>query len=76
MNLSRRATLLSLAVAGATAGPVMADTWPSRTINFVVPFPAGGNVDLSARIVAARSAASPRSAFGGGEATAMAIEAA
>ena len=54
MKLSRRAALLSLAVAGATAGPAMVDTWPSRTINFVVPFPAGGNVDLSARIVASR----------------------
>jgi tripartite-type tricarboxylate transporter receptor subunit TctC len=28
------------------------DTWPSRTISMVVPFPAGGNADLIAREIA------------------------
>ncbi|HZK80348.1 MAG TPA: hypothetical protein VFC46_04755, partial [Humisphaera sp.] len=30
-----------------------ADTYPSRTISMVVPFPAGGPSDVIARIVAA-----------------------
>ncbi|MDB5519270.1 MAG: hypothetical protein JWQ17_6028, partial [Tardiphaga sp.] len=34
------------------AGPAAAEQWPARTVKLVVPYPAGGNVDGAARIVA------------------------
>jgi putative tricarboxylic transport membrane protein len=42
------------AVATFIAGPASADNWPSRPITLIVPFSAGGGVDLSARIQAQR----------------------
>jgi tripartite-type tricarboxylate transporter receptor subunit TctC len=48
------ATLASLAIAAAlaTAPDARADTFPSRPITIVVPFPAGGPTDTVARILA------------------------
>ena len=43
--------LLGLATALATA-PVEADTYPSRVVTVVVPYPAGGSVDGVARLLA------------------------
>lgn len=40
------------AVALATANPAVAEQWPTRLVHLVVPYPAGGNVDTAARIVA------------------------
>jgi tripartite-type tricarboxylate transporter receptor subunit TctC len=34
------------------SGPVLADTYPSRPVSLVVPYPAGGSVDGVARIIA------------------------
>jgi tripartite-type tricarboxylate transporter receptor subunit TctC len=50
----RTATLASLAIAAAlaTAPDASADTFPSRPITIVVPFPAGGPTDTVARILA------------------------
>lgn len=45
----------SLAAAGlllSVSTASFADTWPSRTIKFIVPFPAGGAADTIARIYA------------------------
>jgi tripartite-type tricarboxylate transporter receptor subunit TctC len=38
----------------AFAAPAFADTYPSRTVTLVVPYPAGGGVDAMARVVAER----------------------
>src|ERR1051325_3469324 len=48
-----------LACAAALAAPAFmpaahAQTWPSRFVRLVVPFPPGGTVDAGARIIAAR----------------------
>jgi len=34
--------------------PALADGWPARPVHLIVPYPPGGNVDLTARIVADR----------------------
>ena len=41
-----------VALFGFAATPVMADTYPSRTVSLVVPYPPGGSVDGVARIIA------------------------
>ncbi len=51
MPLTRR-LLLALAATGAFAAPAQAQSWPSKNIRIVVPFPAGGSADLSARLLA------------------------
>jgi len=43
--------LLSAAGAVFGAAPALAQTWPSRTIKAVVPFPPGGIADIGARLV-------------------------
>ena len=52
------ATLLSgiLALAPLFAAPASAQTWPSRNIRVIVPFPAGGVADIGARLVSQKLA--------------------
>jgi tripartite-type tricarboxylate transporter receptor subunit TctC len=49
-----KARVLALASILALAAPAGAQEWPTRPLTMVVPFAAGGPVDTSARIMAAR----------------------
>jgi len=40
----------------SVSAPASAQVWPARTITLVVPFAAGGGVDVSARIQAQKIA--------------------
>ena len=53
MRILSAAIMLAL-VAVACAAPVRADTFPSRTITLIVPFPPGGSTDVAGRILAQR----------------------
>ena len=59
-SLQRRPALIAAAVAallgltGLFATPVMAQTWPSKPVRLIVPFPAGAAPDVIARLVADR----------------------
>lgn len=56
MGLIRRLTLGILSVCGLAAAafvsPALAQAWPARTITIIVPFPAGGTTDVTARLIA------------------------
>ena len=52
MSLTRRRALGLLAGAALVATAAAADTYPSRVIKMVVPYPPGGPTDVIARIVA------------------------
>jgi tripartite-type tricarboxylate transporter receptor subunit TctC len=45
------ALALASALIGLLSAPAVAQTYPNRTVNIVVPYPAGGSVDGVARII-------------------------
>ena len=47
-----RTLAAALAVPLACADPLAAQSWPARTLTMIVPFPAGGPIDVVARILA------------------------
>jgi tripartite-type tricarboxylate transporter receptor subunit TctC len=56
MNASRRRLSLGLAAASLGVGPNLswAQSFPSKALKIIVPFPAGGTTDVVARMVAQR----------------------
>ena len=44
--------LIALITVVAIAAPAHAQTFPSKTIRIIVPYPAGGSIDLTARVIA------------------------
>jgi tripartite-type tricarboxylate transporter receptor subunit TctC len=61
-KLAMAAACLIAAVVGAPA-PAAAQSWPSRAVTIVVPFPPGGGVDVIARIVAERLSVNMKATF-------------
>ena len=55
-RLPRFASLILLATLGFHAGTALAQTYPSRPIRIVVPYPPGGNLDATARLIAPKLA--------------------
>jgi tripartite-type tricarboxylate transporter receptor subunit TctC len=54
----RKLFAVAAALVLLAAAPVRADTFPSRTITLIVPFPPGGSTDVVARIMADKMSAS------------------
>ena len=50
----RRIHALYLGLAALASAPALAQSWPARPITLIVPFAAGGGIDTSARIQAAK----------------------
>jgi hypothetical protein len=48
------ATAFTMALSGVTPAPATAQTYPSRTVSVIVPYPPGGSVDGVARILVQR----------------------
>lgn len=49
-------SVIAIALSLAAGGALAADTWPSRPIRLVAPFPAGSSVDAAARVITPRVA--------------------
>ena len=62
---TRRSLLAGLAVAAVLASsPAQAETdWPARTVTVIVPFAAGGNTDIMARMVSQKLAEAFKQSF-------------
>lgn len=54
MNTTRILLALCAAACSASIAAIAADTWPSRPIRLIAPFPAGSSVDAAARVITPR----------------------
>src|SRR5262245_13398857 len=50
--INLRALTAALMLVAAMPAASEAQDWPSRTVRFIVPFPAGGSTDVAARVIA------------------------
>jgi len=55
--------LAAAAVTALLAGPAAGQPWPAANVKLIVPYPAGGNVDVAARILADKLSASLKQQF-------------
>src|SRR5262245_56475515 len=62
-GVNRRALLLSLIVTAGIGLPAQAETYPARPVKLIVPFAAGGPLDLAARGLGDKFAASLKQPF-------------
>src|SRR5262245_35428348 len=53
-TLHRRSFIAALAAAIAPSNVARAQSWPQRPVRLLVPFAAGGNIDVMGRLMAAR----------------------
>src|ERR1700733_7861745 len=51
MRYLRVLAVMSVVLFGFESAPVMSDTYPSRVVTIVVPYPAGGSVAGGARMI-------------------------
>jgi tripartite-type tricarboxylate transporter receptor subunit TctC len=49
--MRRRCAIAALALSGLIAGPALAQDYPNRQVNFVVPFAPGGGTDVLGRLI-------------------------
>jgi tripartite-type tricarboxylate transporter receptor subunit TctC len=56
MTDTNRRQFLAAALAAATVRPAAAQSWPTKPVRLIVPFPAGGNTDGIARLIGQRLA--------------------
>ena len=52
--MKRPGKILTAFVLAVCAGTALAQTWPTRPVRLVVPYPPGGTVDVVARVIAQR----------------------
>ena len=52
MNLKRTLLLIGLSLVTSVASPAIAQDFPSKAIDFIVPYPPGGGTDTAARVLA------------------------
>jgi tripartite-type tricarboxylate transporter receptor subunit TctC len=54
MRTAAVANIIALVLALASAGTDHAQNWPTKPIRYIVPYPAGGNTDITGRLIGQR----------------------
>ncbi len=64
MRIQHTLALCAIGALGLTSGALAADRYPSKPVRVVVPFPAGGAVDVGMRAMGAKIGAAPHLVMG------------